>query len=174
MPDIIIRRAELGDAQALSQLGEATFRETFLEDFAIPYPAEDMAVFVPNAYGAQAFADMIADPAHAVWLAEVDGRPAGYAVAGPCGLPHTDALREHGELKRLYVARAHQGSGLGRRLFDLTLQWLAEREGPSWLGVWSGNLKAQRFYARAGFEKVGEYDFAVGLWRDHEFILRLA
>lgn len=172
MPEILIRRAAHGDAQALSELGERTFRETFLEDFAIPYPAEDMAVFVPAAYGSTKFATMIADPEQAVWLAEAGGGPVGYAVVGPCGLPHPQARYEHGELKRLYVAREHQGLGLGRRLFDLPLQWLSDRGGPAWLGVWSGNIKALRFYARAGFEKAGEYEFSVGRWRDHEFILR--
>jgi RimJ/RimL family protein N-acetyltransferase len=38
--------------------------------------------------------------------------------------------------------------------------------------VWSENHGAQRFYAREGFEKVGEYGFKVGRTVDHEFILR--
>ncbi|OYX79912.1 MAG: GNAT family N-acetyltransferase, partial [Brevundimonas sp. 32-68-21] len=32
--------------------------------------------------------------------------------------------------------------------------------------------KAQRLYAAYGFEKAGEYEYPVGAWRDHEFILR--
>jgi len=38
--------------------------------------------------------------------------------------------------------------------------------------VWSENFGAQRFYARYGFAKAGEYDFIVGRQRDHEFIYR--
>ncbi len=172
MPSTSIRRARRDDAPALARLGEATFRETFLDGFAIPYPAEDLAVFVPAAYGPAIVEAMLADPNQAVWLAEVDGVAAAYCVVGPCGLPHPDARPEHGELKRLYVARDHQGLGLGRALLDLAMDWLTTRDGPAWLGVWSGNLKAQRFYAHAGFAKAGEYQFAVGQWRDHEFILR--
>ena len=41
-----------------------------------------------------------------------------------------------------------------------------------WIGVWSQNFGAQRFYARYGFGKVGDYEFPVGRVRDHEFILR--
>jgi RimJ/RimL family protein N-acetyltransferase len=44
--------------------------------------------------------------------------------------------------------------------------------GPVWLGVWSGNDRAQAVYARRGFRKVGEYGFPVGDWTDHEYILR--
>ena len=40
--------------------------------------------------------------------------------------------------------------------------------GPLWIGVWSGNDKAQRLYAAYGFEKAGEYDYPVGAWRDRE------
>ena len=48
------------------------------------------------------------------------------------------------------------------------------RNGPQaiWIGVWSENLGAQRFYARHGYEKVGEYLYPVGEARDLEFILR--
>ena len=62
---------------------------------------------------------------------------------------------------------------VGARLFHEALTWL-EREGPRtlWISVWSENHGAQRFYARYGFEKVGEYDFIVGQQRDHEFMYR--
>ena len=40
------------------------------------------------------------------------------------------------------------------------------------LSVWSGNLGAQRFYARHGFSKVGEHTFPVGRVVDLEFTLR--
>ena len=52
-------------------------------------------------------------------------------------------------------------------------RWLL-RDGPRtlWVGVWSENFGAQRFYARHGFERVGTYAFPVGRVRDLEFILR--
>jgi ribosomal protein S18 acetylase RimI-like enzyme len=172
MTETAIRRAMPDDAGALAKLGEATFRETFLDDFAIPYPADDLAVFIAATYSVDAFRAMLCDPAQSAWVADVKGEAAAYCVVGPCGLPHPAARASHGELKRLYVARAHQGLGLGRALFSLALERLALQAGPSWIGVWSGNLKAQRFYAHAGFFKAGEYEFPVGRWRDHEFILR--
>ena len=88
-------------------------------------------------------------------------------------LPHADVAPGDGELKRLYVLQEHQGGGRGSRLFDAAIAWLL-RDGPRtlWIGVWSENHGAQRFYARHGFERVGDYDFVVGNTRDHEFILR--
>ncbi|MGZ3404232.1 MAG: N-acetyltransferase family protein, partial [Phenylobacterium sp.] len=115
----------------------------------------------------------LADPAKASWLAEADGAAVGYASVGPCALPHSEVTPACGELKRIYLTAAWQGTGLAARLYSEAVAWL-EREGPRtiWLGVWSENLKAQRFYARQGFAKVGEYGFQVGGTVDREFILR--
>jgi ribosomal protein S18 acetylase RimI-like enzyme len=74
---------------------------------------------------------------------------------------------------RCDLLRDYQNGGVGRALFEQVLQWL-ERDGPRtlWIGVWSENFGAQRFYGRYGFERVGDYEFVVGNTRDHEFILR--
>jgi ribosomal protein S18 acetylase RimI-like enzyme len=40
-----------------------------------------------------------------------------------------------------------------------------------YLGVWRENHRAQRFYARNGFVKVGEYHFPVGAQLDEEDII---
>ncbi len=164
-----IRRAVPADAPVLSSLSVDTFTETF----GHLYPPEDLAFYLALAYAPESQAELIADPAYGVWLAERDGRAIGYAVAGPAGLPHPDVAQGDGELKRLYVRAGEQNGGLGSRLFAQAMAWL-ERDGPRtlWIGVWSENFGAQRFYARYGFEKAGEYLFPVGRVRDLEFILR--
>jgi len=165
----LIRRAGPADAEALSRIGA----ETFVETFGHLYPPEDLAAFLEAAYGLDKTRRDLADPAKAAWLVEVDGEAVGHALAGPCDLPHDDVTPACGELKRLYVLRRLQGDGTGSRLLAETLAWL-ERNGPRrlWIGVWSENLGAQRLYGRMGFEKVGEYEFAVGRVLDREFILR--
>ena len=164
-----IRRATLEDADTLSRLGARTFTETF----GHLYPVEDLAAFLVHAYGIERTRADLADPAKASWLVELDGEAIGYASAGPAGLPHDDLKPSDGELYRLYLFKAHQGGGLGRRLLDTVLAWL-ERDGPRtlWIGVWSLNHGAQRLYGRLGFEKVGDYIFPVGRTMDEEFILR--
>ena len=164
-----LRRATVADAQALSALSSACFTETF----GHLYPPEDLSHFLDEAYAVPAWASLLSDPAYATWLLEDDGVAIGYATAGACTLPHADVAPGDGELKRLYVLAAHQGGGRGSRLFDAAMAWLL-RDGPRtlWIGVWSENFGAQRFYARHGFERVGAYDFVVGNTRDHEFILR--
>lgn len=169
MDETLIRRAGPADVEALAELGARTFSETF----GHLYPPHDLAAFLAEAYGVERTAADLADPRKAAWLVEEAGGAIGYALAGPCGLPHPDVTPACGELKRLYFVKARQGGGLGRRLFGEVMAWL-QSEGPRdvWIGVWSENHGAQRFYARAGFVKVGEYGFPVGGTVDREFILR--
>lgn len=169
MPSPQIRRASIADARALAELGAQTFTETF----AHLYPPEDLTRFLAEAYGLPRTLADLRDPAKAAWLIEQDGVTLGYALAGPCALPHPDVTPGCGELKRLYLLRSAQGGGLGGRLFTTAIDWL-QRDGPRsiWIGVWSENHGARRFYGRQGFEKVGEYGFEVGNTVDLEFILR--
>ena len=99
--------------------------------------------------------------------------PIGYVTACPAHLPHPDVAPGDGEIQRLYILQGHQGSGRGTLLLKTALEWL-ERDGPRtlWIGVWSENYGAQRFYARHGFEIVGDYSFMVGDHADYELITR--
>jgi GNAT superfamily N-acetyltransferase len=169
MSDAVIRRATPADAEALAAIGASTFTETF----GHLYPPEDLAAFLAEAYGLARTATDLADPGKAAWLVEAGGQAVGYAQAGPCELPHPEVTPACGELKRFYFLKAWQNRGLGRRLFGEVMDWLLGR-GPRdvWIGVWSENRGAQRFYGREGFEMAGEYGFQVGRTVDHEFILR--
>lgn len=171
MSEPLIRRAGLQDAEILAEIGARTFTETF----AHLYPPEDLAAFLAEAYDVERTRANLADPARAAWVVEAGREVVGYAEAGPCGLPHAEVTPACGELKRFYLVRPWQGGGLGARLFDEIMAWL-EKDGPRdiWIGVWSENHGAQRFYGRRGFERVGEYGFKVGTTTDHEFILRRA
>jgi len=167
--NLAIRRAEPGDAAALSRIAMQTFTDTF----GHMYPDEDLQDFLRTNYAVAEWTRQLSDDTYAVWLLEDDGDAVGYAQAGPCGLPHADVTPDDGELKRLYVLSRASNSGWGGRLFEQALEWL-QRDGPRtiWISVFSQNLGAQRFYARWGFAKFAEYEFPVGRVRDHEFMFR--
>ena len=164
-----IRRATPEDAEALSALSARTFSQTF----GHLYPPNELAQFLVESHGVERTRANLNDPNLAAWLAEAAGVAVGYALAGPCALPHPDVTAACGELKRLYVQKDWQSAGIGARLFKAAETWL-EAQGPRslWIGVWSQNFGAQRFYARHGYRKVGDYGFPVGSTVDHEFILR--
>ena len=177
MTEAVIRRADVADAETLSALSAATFSAAF----AHLYPAADLAAYLADSYALERSREQLADARMATWLMEAQGdgggatvsAAVGYAMAGPCALPHPDVTPHCGELKRIYMAPGWQGGGRGSRLLATALAWLEARtSGALWIGVWSQNLGAQRLYERMGFAKVGEYQFKVGQTRDREFILR--
>ncbi|GAB1408432.1 GNAT family N-acetyltransferase [Thermomonas brevis] len=165
-----IRRALPADADVLAALSARTFDETW----GHLYTAQDQAEYKAHAYAPAFYRDALGERGYAAWLAEdADGAAVGYALAGPCALPHPQVQPGDMELKRIYLLKSAQNGGLGARLFDAVEAWL-RANGPAsiWIGVWSENFGAQRFYQRRGYEKAGEYVFEVGQARDREFILR--
>ena len=173
MSEAIIRPAVAADAADLGELGRQTFLDTFVDGFAIPYPADDLARFLDASFSPDAIQAKLNEPGAAWWVAERDGELLAFANTGPNTLPHPEARPSHAELRRLYVSKRAQGLGLGTKLLAVALDWMeAHTDGPLWIGVWSGNLKAQKLYAAYGFEKAGEYQYPVGDWLDDEFILR--
>jgi len=163
-----VRRARLEDAAELAHVAEVTFTETF----GHLYPPDDLASFVKS-YTPAACREILCDPRMAYWLLGAEGQAAvGFALAGYCKLPVQNLEPGAGELRQLYVRATHQQMGLGKKLFGTALAWLEQRYSPLYVGVWSNNVGAQRFYGRYGFVKVGEYGFPVGKTVDREFILK--
>jgi ribosomal protein S18 acetylase RimI-like enzyme len=167
---VTIRRATPDDAATLADLGAATFTETF----GHLYPPEDLQAFLVRSHSVDAWSRTLADSQRAVWVATLaDATSIGFMVVGACKLPIENREPAAGEIQQLYVLGTYHNLRLGSRLMDLGLKWLeAQGQTPLYIGVWSENLGAQRFYGRYGFDKVGEYGFVVGKTIDREFILK--
>ena len=198
----MIRRATPADAEALSTLSRTCFTQTFghlydpanLEAFLDEAYApdvlrgeledperatwllfEDVACEAEAASGTPSPDDhpRAPEPGDEAPASSTSQAPIGYVTACPAHLPHPDVAPDDGEIQRLYILQGHQGGGRGTALLTTALDWL-ERDGPRtlWIGVWSENYQAQRFYARHGFEIVGDYSFMVGDHADYELITR--
>jgi GNAT superfamily N-acetyltransferase len=79
------------------------------------------------------------------WVAEVDGRIVGFAVAD---------LRLS-NVWALFVEPGYEGRGLGRELHDTMMTWVIEQGAERvWLSTDPGT-RAERFYGAAGWAHVG-------------------
>lgn len=174
----VLRRANIFDIEALAELCQKTFRETFVEDFAISYPENDLDSLFRSSANSEWFATKINDAQQAVWIIEdqINGQLVAYTVVGPSDpMPHPDNCpNKDGMLRRLFVRRDQRNRGFGRQLMNVVLVWLEEHfpERSIWLSVWSRNVKAQKFYAHYGFNKVGQYELSIGESKNHEFIMK--
>jgi hypothetical protein len=83
----LVRSAVLSDAPALAALGRTTFVQTFMEDFAIPYPPDDIAAYLQKNYTVEAIRNMLQEAGAMTWVAERDGALLAFANAGPNTLP---------------------------------------------------------------------------------------
>jgi diamine N-acetyltransferase len=165
----VIRRASVADAAALARISS----ETFVETFGHLYPIADLNAYMLQTYSLDRCRSQLDNPAIGIWFALLAESVAGFIAVGPCKLPVKDLEPHAGEIQQLYVYAKHHNLRLGSQLMDAALNWLeAERRTPLYIGVWSENLGAQKFYGRYGFRKVGEYGFPVGETVDHEFILK--
>lgn len=166
---VVYRAAEPADASALATVA----RETFVATFGHLYPPRDLAAFCARIFAEEAQAALIANGEVEIRLAVQDGEIVGYCQIGAFKLPFDAGARRAMELHRLYVIERAKGAGVAPALMDWALSRMREEGAEdAFLGVYAENPRAQKFYARYGFEIVGEYKFPVGETLDHEFILR--
>jgi ribosomal protein S18 acetylase RimI-like enzyme len=157
---VAIVDAVVTDAAALAELAARTFFEAFAAD----NDPDDMRAHLGSAYTEALQRAEIEDPSVDTLLARsAAGRLMAYAqlrAGHPAdGVPAAGSI----ELWRFYVDQPWHGQGLAHTLMD-TAKERARRHGAStmWLGVWERNARAQAFYGKHGFRKVGRHVFVVG------------
>lgn len=156
------------DAGRLAALG----RQTFVETFGGMYDPADERAFLEQVYSESAIRAELLDPRLDFRVLEQDGEWLGFVKIGALSVPVTDADPSALELRQLYLLRPYTGKGLGRVLMDWADAEFARRGASGvYVSVFSGNLRAIRFYERRGFQKTGEYGFRVGNHVDREWIM---
>lgn len=159
-----IREAKAADIPALAELAARTF------PLACPpqVPPADVQAFIAANLSAERFGEYLGDPERLIILADDGGRLSGYTmlVTGEPADAHiasTVRSRPTIELSKCYVAPDELGSGVAALLVEDTISRCAKLEAVGiWLGVNRLNVRAQRFYAKHGFELVGTRRFTVG------------
>ena len=171
-----VRPAEEADVTSVATLAALTF------PLACPPHVTDAAkaAFIAAHLSPGSFAGYLADPARDVLVAEEGGVLLGYAllVAGePADADVAAAIRIRPtvELSKCYVHPEHHGAGVAGALMDAAL---AAATGWGAAGVWLGvnqlNERAQRFYGKHGFTRVGVKRFLVGDRYEDDYVYERA
>ena len=168
--DLTFRDAREGDAEALSEIGAATFAETF----GHLYPPGDLKRYLEETYALERMREDVRDPDVEIRMAFSGKKMAAYCKIGPVKLPFDAGPEPSLELHRVYVYRSQQGVGVGRILLSWAIERSRQRGAKNlFLGVWDQNARAIAVYESRGFERVGGYKFRVGDTLDDEIIMRL-
>lgn len=154
---------------------DAMARQIWLETFGHSASAEDIALFVADAFGPQGrLIASLADPAHHVRLACADAAIAGFAKLSPLWLADPAIAPGAVQLSQLYVARPWHGKGVAQALMDWAIGEARARGAPALvLTVWEENDRAKAFYDRYGFVHIGDYAFPTGNQIDRDLIMQL-
>ncbi len=158
---ISIRQSTPDDAKLLTDLSYTTFWDAFAHH---PKNApDDLAHYMRQAFSIHQIAAELADERNIFLIAEIDGKPAGYAKLVKGNIePGITATRPI-ELARLYSHQEHIGKGVGQNLMDACFEFAkANDHDVMWLGVWEYNPRATRFYEKNGFLEVGKHTFQLG------------
>ncbi|GJJ69467.1 diamine N-acetyltransferase [Entomortierella parvispora] len=172
MSNMTLRRATTNDAAVLCELGALTFTKTF----GHMYSSENLQHFLDDTYTIEKHLQPLNNPRESFWLLEDENHKAlAFGQAGACKLPVKNLEPKAGEIKRIYCHPDQLGKGYGTQIFEKMLEWLDQvGYGPLYIGVWSENYGAHRFYQRHGFEHFSEYEFEIHEHRDREFIFKRA
>ena len=158
---ISIRRASPDDAKLLTDLSYTTFWDAFAHH---PKNApDDLAHYMRQAFTIEQIAVELADNKTIFLIAELDGKPAGYAKLIVESIEDGITAKKPIELARLYSHQEYLGQGVGQNLMDACFDLAKSRDHDvMWLGVWEYNPRAQRFYEKNGFREVGKHTFQLG------------
>lgn len=170
-----IIQADLTHVQELLAFGITEVARTFQH----LYSPEDWAAYVADGYSEEKYRSWITDSAQLVLIAKstASGEIVGCAINGPCSLP----LENFGvdatpclEIYKLYIHPSFKGCGVAQALMKLSTVWAKEqnKQDKVFLGVWSENHRALRFYEKEGFVRVGEHGYKVGNQVDVDYILQ--
>ncbi|KXW75179.1 GNAT family N-acetyltransferase [Mycolicibacterium phlei] len=139
---------------------------------------DNIAAFIAENLSQARFRDYLADPERDVLVARADGGILGYAMLIR-GVPDDDpdvqaavTARPAVEVSKLYVLPENHGSGVAAALMAASVQ-RARQLGAAvvWLGVNQQNRRAQRFYAKQGFEVGGTKTFRLGAAIENDFVM---
>jgi ribosomal protein S18 acetylase RimI-like enzyme len=141
-----VRRAELSDAEAITAVHDAAWRQAYSGII----PARDLERMIVRR-GPRWWSRSIRRGA-SILVLEAGGDVAGYATFGP---NRARDLAQKGEIYEIYLKPEFQGVGLGSRLFLAARRELA-RAGYTTQVVWAlaDNDGACRFYQNAGGRRV--------------------
>jgi GNAT superfamily N-acetyltransferase len=151
--DFIVRRANLGDLEAVLALNEKLFALDGKFDHTLNF------AFTRSEPGTAYFASRLSEEEGIGFVAEVGSRISGYLVGAISAAAFYRAAKVIAELENMLVLENYRGRGIGRALFEEFRRWAKEKKAERLHVVTiAGNKAALAFYRELGF---AEYEVSL-------------
>lgn len=156
---IRIRKAKIEEVPAVRELAIEVYTDTFADQNT---PA-NLQAFYRDSYNLHKFKSEFHEADAALYLATDELKIIGFLRLRQSREVEKQLGRNTVELHRLYVHRDYHGTSASRLLMEKAIGYAKEKKFEwMWLGVWEKNFRAQKFYAKWGFERFGEHVFQMG------------
>jgi diamine N-acetyltransferase len=167
-----IRRGVPEDASTLAALAAKTFAEAFA---ASNHP-EDLQAHLESSYGLAQQSRELSDPNEITLLVFANETLIAFAQVRRKVPPACVTQENPIEVHRFYVDQQAHGKGVAQALMAAVKSAAKDFDAKHlWLSAWERNPRAVAFYAKVGFEIVGNADFVVGsdVQTDHIMVAAL-
>jgi len=157
---IVVKTAILEDASDIANIAKDTFVLACPSSAA---PAE-IEKYISNSLSTGYFKSVITSKAAYIACAFVGGEMAGFVVAVYNSSCESQAnLNNAAEIQKLYIRPKFHGKEIAYKLMTSAINEITKPGIDTiWLGVYSNNIKAKRFYSKFGFNVVGKTNFTMG------------
>ena len=155
MTDPLIRAATVADARAIAEAHVASWRVAYADILGLEEDWASPARIDEHERSWRERIPLVAGQGHRTWVADIEGRVAGFAFTRPTTDDDLNPL-EVAELEALYLDPAYLGSGIGKRLLDRAVAGMRSQgflQATLW--VVDENVRAIHFYRREGWRPDG-------------------
>jgi diamine N-acetyltransferase len=181
MNNIVYGKPTESDIASVAAFAKQSFRDTFFESAG--YDEDEFVDFIDKEYSVETLSEWIHDSEkYGFFMATFSegdkNKCIGFVlVGGPSKLPTDENdYATTSEVYKLYVSDECKGKGIAQKLMEMGLNWIKESTiytSDLFIGVWSKNIRAQKFYGKYQAVKIAEYLYPVGETNDEEFIMRI-
>ncbi|PSL03294.1 GNAT family N-acetyltransferase [Cecembia rubra] len=170
MASIDIVKVDIKDLNTLQTIAKQTFIDAFEKDNS----PEHFQKYLDRAFSLEKLTTELLEPRSEFYFAKNGEHVLAYLKlnfgSAKNELQDGDAV----EIERIYVSQAFQAQKIGELLLQKSIQIAKERmTAYLWLGVWSENPNAIRFYKKHGFVPFGEHIFQLGDDAQTDILMKL-
>ena len=165
-----IVQADISNIDDIKDIGATTFYQTFIEK----NNQEDITSYIKESFTTEVVQKEIENHNSTFYLAKDKDKVIGYLK-----LNIGDAQTEEGydntlEIQRIYILNDYKKKKIGKTLMEKSIQIAKDKNFDYiWLGVWSENTPAIKFYESFGFKIFANHTFVVGSDPQEDYLMKL-